>query len=99
MILFPYASVETGAYRQTGPIFVHARECERYAKTGEYPQQFAAGRTVRAYDQRDFMIDARVVNGEPMDVVIEELLSNPAAEFLHVHSVTRGCYTFGVERI
>jgi hypothetical protein len=99
MILFPYASVETGAYREIGPIFVHARQCERYSKPEECPQQFAAGRVVRAYDRRSFMIDARVANGATPDAVIEELLENGAAAFLHVCSVARGCYTFRVERI
>ena len=98
MILFPFAAVGDGPYHERGPIFVHAEPCARYTETASYPAEFRSGRVVRAYDARKFMIDARVVNGEPVEVVVEELLKNPAAEFLHVRSATRGCYTFGVER-
>ena len=99
MILFPFAAVGDGPYQERGPIFVHAEPCTRYANTASYPAEFRSGRAVRAYDAQNSMIDARVVNGEPVEVVIDEMLKNPAAEFLHVRSATRGCYTLGVERI
>ena len=99
LILFPFASVESGPYQERGPIFVHAEPCTRYGETQRYPGVFRNGRVVRAYDARNFMIDARVVNGEGPEQVIEELLANPDAAFLHVRSATRGCYTMGVERV
>ena len=99
MILFPFAAVDRGPYQERGPIFVHAEPCTRYAESGSYPDAFANGRVVRAYDSRKFMIDARVVNGERPEQVIEELLANSDAAFLHVRSATRGCYTMGVERV
>ena len=99
LILFPFASVESGPYQERGPIFVHAEPCTRYAATERYPETFGTGRAIRAYDRRKFMIDARVVNGEGPEQAIEELLANPAAAFLHVRSATRGCYTMGIERV
>ena len=99
LILFPYASVESGPYQERGPIFVHAEPCTRYAETERYPAAFRNGRVIRAYDARKFMIDARVVNGEGPEQVIEELFTNPDATFLHVRSASRGCYTMGVERV
>jgi hypothetical protein len=91
--------VNSGPYQERGPIFVHATPCVRYADTGIYPAAFRNGRVIRAYDTRRFMIDARMVNGEGPEQVIEELLENPGAAFLHVRSATRGCYTMGVERV
>jgi len=44
------------------------------------------------------MIDAVVVNGEPAEAVIAKLFANPATSFLQVRSVTRGCFTFKIER-
>ena len=99
MILFTYAAVDSGPYQEHGPIFVHAEPCTRYAETASYPADFRNGRVIRAYDQRKFIIDARVVNGEGPEAVIEELLRNPRAAFLHVRSVGYGCYTLGVERV
>ena len=99
MILFPYASVEEGPYREIGPIFVHAQRCAAYAATDEYPVQFRTARAIRAYDRRNWMIDARIVNGDGPEAVIGALLENGEAAFLHVRSATRGCYTMGVERV
>jgi hypothetical protein len=100
VILFPYASVPPGhPYSETGPIFVHAEMCDRYAATEEYPADFRKGRVFRAYNAEHEMIDAEVANGAEPEVVIEKLLKNPETAFVHVRSVTRGCYTFGIERV
>lgn len=99
MILFPFAPVENGPYRESGPIFVHAQPCARYTAAREFPERFRNGRVIRAYDDRNFMIDARLVNGEGPEAVIEELLRNPNTAYLHVRSAARGCYSMGVERI
>jgi hypothetical protein len=100
MILFPYAAIPAGrTYSETGPIFVHAEPCERYDAVQEYPADFRNGRVFRAYDADYNMIDAVVVNGSEPEAVIEKLFENPETKFVQARSVTRGCYTFGVERI
>ena len=99
MILFTYAAVENGPYQERGPIFVHAEPCARYRTVTSYPPDFRNGRVIRAYDERNFIIDARVVNGEGPEAAIEALLQNPRTAFLHVRSAGYGCYTMGVERV
>jgi len=100
VILFTYASIPHGhPYSESGPIFVHAEPCERYSATEEYPAEFQNGRVFRAYDVNFDMIDAEVANGSDPEVVIEKLLQNPETVFVQARSVTRGCYTFGVERV
>jgi hypothetical protein len=100
VILFPYASIPLGhPYSETGPIFVHAEPCERYRATHEYPDDLRSGRAFRAYNASYDMIDAEVANGSEPEAVVEKLLQNPETAFVHVRSVTHGCYTFGVERI
>jgi Protein of unknown function (DUF1203) len=99
MILFPFASIAPGRpYSESGPIFVHAEACERYAATHEFPAAFRGSRVLRAYDSRDNMINAHVLNGEEPEAVIKKLLQNPETAFLQVRSVTRGCYTMKIER-
>ena len=99
VILFPFAAIPRGRpYSESGPIFVHADPCERYAATREFPADFRNGRVFRAYNSSYDMIDAEVVNGSEPEAVIEKLLKNPETAFVHVRSVTRGCYTFGIER-
>ena len=99
VILFPYASIPAGhPYSETGPIFVHAEQCERYNATGEYPADFRNGRAFRAYDANYNMIDAVVANGNELEAVIQKLLQNGATAFVDVRSVMRGCFTFRVQR-
>ena len=99
VILFPFASVEPGhPYSETGPIFVHEQPCEQYSATHEFPADFRKGRVLRAYDARQNMIDAIVLNGEEPESVIEKLLRNPETAFLQARSVSRGCFTMRIER-
>ena len=99
VILFPFASIPAARpYAESGPIFVHVRSCERYGATDEYPADFREGRVFRGYNQEHDMIDAAVANGPEPEAVIEKLLQNPETAFVHARSVTRGCYTFAIER-
>jgi hypothetical protein len=99
VVLFPYASIPPGhPYSETGPIFVHAEPCERYSATGEYPADFRNGRVFRAYNADYDMIDAEVVNGDNPEAVIEKMFQNPKTEFVDARSVTRGCFTFRIQR-
>ena len=99
LILFPFASVPPGyPYAESGPIFVHADACQRYAETEVFPFAFRKNRVLRAYDSKHTMIDAAVVNGDEPEAVIENLLENPDTHFIHVRSLLRGCYTMGIAR-
>ena len=99
IILFTYASIPAGRpYAETGPIFVHQHPCEPYHATNSYPPDFRKGRVLRAYDSEDNMIDAAIVDGEEPETLIAKSFGNPEAAFLQVRSVTRGCFTFKIER-
>jgi hypothetical protein len=99
LILFPYAAIPRGyPYSETGPVFVHAEPCERYSATREYPGELRTGRAFRAYNASYNMIDAEVANGSEPEAIVEKLLRNPETAFVDARSVTRGCYTFRVER-
>ena len=100
VILFPYTSIPADhPYSETGPIFVHAEPCERYTAIDEFPAELRNGRAMRAYNSKFDMIDAEVANGSEPEAVIEKLLQNPETAFVDARSVTRGCYTFRIERI
>jgi hypothetical protein len=44
------------------------------------------------------MIDAEVADGSEPEGIVEELLQNPETAFVDARSVTRGCYTFRIQR-
>ena len=99
VVLFPYAAIPSGQpYSETGPVFVHADQCQRYSTTDEYPADFRNGRVFRAYDSSYNIIDAQVMNGSEPEIVIESLFQDPNTAFVDVRSVTRGCFTFRVQR-
>ena len=99
LVLFPFASIPAGRpYSESGPIFVHLEQCKRYAAVEHYPEEFREHRVIRAYDGADNMIDAVVVGDQQPEEVIAKLFENPEAAFLQTRSVTRGCYTFRIER-
>ena len=100
VILFPYAAIPAGyPYSETGPIFVHAEDCQQYSETNKYPAEFRNGRVFRAYDSNYTIIDAQVMDGREPELVIERLFENPATAFVDVRSVTHGCFTFRVLRV
>ena len=99
VVLFPYQAIPVGhPYSESGPIFVHVEPCERYGAIGEYPVDFRNGRAFRAYDKNYNIIDAEVANGSGPEAVIEKLLENPKTEFVDARSVSRGCFTFRIQR-
>ena len=100
MVLFPFAAIAPGRpYSESGPIFVHAEPCERYAATHEFPPAFRKGRVLRPYNSQHAIIAAEVANGEEPEAVIERFLQQPETAFVHVRSVSHGCYTMEVERL
>jgi hypothetical protein len=100
MILFPYAAIAPGRpHSESGPIFVHAEPCERYATTHEFPPEFRKDRVLRAYNSHHAIIAAEVANGQGPEAVIERFLQKPETAFVHVRSASHGCYTMEVERL
>ena len=100
VVLFTYASIPARhPYAESGPIVVHEQRCEPYGAMNDYPPDLRQGRVLRAYDLQANMIDAAVVNGEEPETIISKLFGNPATAFLQVRSVTRGCFTFKIERV
>jgi hypothetical protein len=99
LILFPYSAIPSGhPYSETGPIFIHANECARYSAINEYPADFRNGRVFRAYNTSYDMIDAEVADGNEPEAIVEKLLQNPETAFVDARSITRGCYTFRIQR-
>lgn len=54
--------------------------------------------SVRSFDVHGDMVDADVVDGGDLEPLIERLLEDPRAAYLHVHNARRGCYAARVDR-
>ena len=78
---------------------MHAEACERYRTTEEFPAAFRERRVLRAYNSRHDLIAAEVAIGAGPEAVIERFLQKPETAFVHVRSVSHGCYTMEIERL
>ena len=88
-----------GAYREIGPVFVHADSCEGYAERGAYPAGFRDRRQIfRAYDDAGRIADALLVEGANAEQFIEQLLARPDVATVHSRNALYGCYMFAVDR-
>ena len=85
-------------YRETGPIFLHADGCERYAG-GTLPPDFAQRPIVlRAYDAAQNIARAEVVVDGTTEQRIAGLVADPEIAWVHARSLTHGCYLFRIDR-
>ena len=85
-------------YRMRFAIYVRKGE-ETYDRVGEVPDQLRI-RTlaVRAFDENAMMLGRELVDRHDLESVIERLLADARARYLHVHFAAPGCYAARIER-
>jgi hypothetical protein len=88
-------------YAETGPIFLHASECERAEEGGSLPEML----TSRDYIVRGYGDDDRIVYGTgaviPTSEVAaraEELFQRGDVAYVHMRSARNNCYQLRIER-
>ena len=88
-----------GAYRETGPVFLHADGCAGTSDTG-YPEEFRRRTQVfRAYDHTGAIVGGSVVPpGTGQEAVAGGLLADPDVAFLQTRNVVHGCYMLTIRR-
>lgn len=86
-------------YRSAGPIFVREGDHPRAEIAGRIPREMLARRySIRAYDERDCLIDSEVGPGSDLEKLIERFFENRAVRYLHLHHAGHGCYACQVDR-
>jgi Protein of unknown function (DUF1203) len=99
LLLVNYEHHPVGSpYRMRFAIFVRQGE-EQFDAVDQIPEQLRT-RTlaVRAFDANAMMVGHELIDGRQVEQAIERLLANPAAEYLHLHFASPGCYAARVER-
>lgn len=93
-----------GAYDESGPVFIHAEECEGPRRTYGYPfARPGALRTIRRYDVEGHIVGGRLLKipddaEAGFDQAFREAFSSPAVALVHVRAVEYGCFQFEVRR-
>lgn len=87
------------AYRETGPVFVHADGCAGPDNEG-YPEDWRRRAQVfRAYDHAGAIIGGELVPaGTGQEEVVARLLADPDVAFLQSRNVVHGCYMLTIRR-
>jgi hypothetical protein len=78
---------------------VEQPRCHRIAE--QEAECGAGGRaalSVRAFDERGWMLEAAIVNGKELEACIERLFETPQVAYLHAHFAKPGCYAARIER-
>jgi hypothetical protein len=86
-------------YRMRFAIYVRPGEAT-YDEINQVPEQLRI-RTlaVRAFDTDAMMVGWELVDGRELESVVERLLANPRAAYLHVHFAAPGCYAAKITRV
>lgn len=103
-LILAYRPFETlNPYTESGPIFLHARECERHLASEETPGMLrrSVQMIVRGYsaDERIVYGTGAVVPGDRIAEAAASLLAREDVEFVHVRSATNNCFQCRIDRV
>jgi hypothetical protein len=86
-------------YKASHAIFILEGAASTYDRTNEIPAVLRKRTlSLRAFDVSHAMIDADLVDGREVEVLIGRLLSSPEVAYIQVHYAKRGCYAARIER-
>jgi hypothetical protein len=81
-------------YRASGPIYIRRGQTRRVLAPGLVPDSVARRViSVRAYDLEDMMLTADVSEGTRVAGVLEQLFTDPAVAYIHLHNAKQGCFS------
>ena len=87
-------------YRSSHAIFVSEGSHAAFNEKGEVPQIILERvLSIRAFDNKDMMLDADVVEGTKAEAYIEKAFSDKTVAYLHIHFAKRGCFAARVDRV
>jgi hypothetical protein len=97
LVHFEHHAVDS-PFRASHAVYVRAGETT-YDAIDQIPEQLRLRLlSVRAFDAAGMLIGADVVDGKELEGVVDRLLGDPRAAYLHVHYARPGCYAARIER-
>lgn len=86
-------------YRSRHAIFVREHAGEPFDAIDTVPAALRSRMlSLRAFDAAGMMVDADLVDGQQVEVLIERLLARPEVDHVHAHFARRGCYAALIRR-
>ena len=92
---------EPQPYAEKGPVFLHARECERHVSNGNVPAMLESpAYMIRGYNAQNRIVygTGKIVPTQDLASAAAEMFADDAIEYAHVRSAENNCFQFRVER-
>ena len=87
-------------YRSSHAIIVREGAVQARPGPGAVPAHFRERLLAfRAFDGDGMMTDAEVADGTDFEAAVENMFSDQAVRYLHVHNARHGCYHARVDRL
>jgi hypothetical protein len=99
LLHYLHHSVES-PYRASGPIYIRRGQTQRVLAPGLIPDYVARRiMSVRAYDSEHMMIAAHVSEGSAVGGILEQLFTDSAVAYVHLHNAKQGCFSCLARRV
>ena len=86
-------------FQATHAIYVRENAEQAFPEVGEVPEVLRTRlASVRAFDDRHFIVNADVVDGSTLSESIPAMLLDPKVAYLHLHNAKLGCFLARVTR-
>jgi len=87
-------------YRSAHALFVRENATASTSFENEVPEYLRTRQlSVRSFDTSGNMVAAHTCSGAELEPLIERLLDDELADYLHVHNAARGCYLARIDRL
>ena len=98
LVNFEHQSAES-PYKSTHAIFVRQNVEQAFPTVGMVPESLVTRLiSIRAFDDKHYMIEADVVDGSRLNESIPTMLQDRRIAYLHLHNAKRGCFAARVTR-
>jgi hypothetical protein len=98
LVNFKHQSAES-PYQATHAIFVREYAEQAFPEVGTVPKALETRLiSIRAFDDKHYMVDADVVDGSCLSESIPAMLQDPRVAYLHLHNAKPGCFAARVTR-
>jgi hypothetical protein len=98
LVNFEHQSADS-PYQATHAIFVRENAEQAFPELGTVPEVLETRLiSIRAFDDKHYMVDADVVDGSRLSESIPAMLQDPRVAYLHLHNAKRGCFAARVTR-
>ncbi len=99
IILLPYDHINSNSpFRSRGPVYVR-NNVRKVLLENSVPENLKIRRlSVRVYDDKDMMVNARTIDGRELEKFIQEAFRNPEATYIQVHISSPGCFNCQIDR-